>query len=296
MKETNETSSPALRAELAIERFHPVARASPAASAATGSAGQRSNAASGEDTSLKPSANEARYTRPPGVLFCGGFHSTMRGTKADYLRQLSAQHGWAFTRFDYRGHGDSSGDAAELTLHHWLEDTLFVLRSLPAPTIIVGSSMGAWLAVLAALEEPDLVSGLVTLAAAPDFTTELIWPALSTEQQNHLSTGGTLRLPSNQEDAHAEAGWPLHMALFDSGRELSLLGTDTASSLRCPLRLIHGTADADVPSSHSLRLLEKAGTPNASLLLLKGADHRLSDAASLAQIGQSLVELKQSAA
>ena len=234
----------------------------------------------------------------PEVLFCGGFHSTMQGNKATWLEAFCRQRGWGHTRFDYRGHGESPGSFVDCTLHDWLDDTLTVLDSLPRPAIVIGSSMGAWLAVLATLRRPGQVCALLTLAAAPDFTEQLILPQLAADDRTRLANGDTVHLPSE----HDEQGWPVREPLFASGRALALLGdasgpaelaAGSLAALRCPVRMIHGTADRDVPCSCSEALLARIGSHDASLLLLKDADHRLSDEASLAVIGATLAELVQ---
>jgi len=239
---------------------------------------------------LEPAADDLavlsdRAARPgptgvAGLLFCGGFHSSMQGTKARHCRTLAAAHGLDCHRFDYRGHGASRGQADTLGIEHWLADTVCVLDGVPGPQVLVGSSMGAWLALLAARARPDRVAGVLTLAAAPDFTELLMRPALDGAQRDALAAG---RL-AFRHSAWDDEPWPLPPVLFDSGRRRSILspadGTVPAR-LGCPLAMLHGTADADVPAALSLQAFEALGARDDELVLLHGADHRLSEGSAL---------------
>lgn len=211
------------------------------------------------------------------IMFCGGFHSNMQGTKAAALLTLCKQRGWHYTRFDYQGHGQSDGDPAAFTLSDWLDDTLAIIDAQSQPCVLVGSSMGAWLATLAALRRPEKVPGLLLIAAAPDFLQELVSPQLTAAHIWDLQQGDAIELGNPYDSPH-----PITQALIDSGTALSLLQGDSLAQLHCPLRIIHGTADTDVPFDLSVRLMDKL--PNghdARLTLLHGADHRLSDESSL---------------
>ena len=228
----------------------------------------------------------------PHVVFCGGFHSNMKGTKAAALAQTCSELGVSYTRFDYRGHGESEGDPAAFSLSDWLDDTLCVLEDIHAPLILVGSSMGGWLASLCAIRKIDQLQGLLLIAAAPDFLQELIEPRLTPADIWDLQQGQTLALPNAYADPH-----PLTQTLLESGKNLSVLNPSEEKSenqlekLRCKVRLIHGTNDTDVPYTLSLRLMEKCVHADAQLTLLNGADHRLSDERSLVCIRQNLQEL-----
>ena len=231
-------------------------------------------------------ASDPPSTATPHVLFCAGFHSNMRGTKCEALAAHAVEHGYHLTRFDYRAHGESDGDAVDCTLKDWLDDTLTVIDATEGPLILIGSSMGGWLATLAALTRPDRIVGLLLIAAAPDFLTELIEPHLDHQQRWQLETGEAVFLPSHYE----EPPRPITQALLDSGRDLALLDTEKLSELRIPVRLIHGTGDNDVPWQFSQRLMAGLGG-EARLHLLHRADHRLSDDKSLAIIKQTILEL-----
>ncbi|MFK7995287.1 MAG: alpha/beta fold hydrolase [Granulosicoccus sp.] len=224
---------------------------------------------------------------PAHIMFCGGFHSAMQGTKATALAALCQSHGWHYTRFDYRGHGQSGGEPSGFTLNDWLDDTLAVLDQQQMPTILVGSSMGAWLATLASLRRPDSIAGLLLIAAAPDFLQRLVLPNLSVAQVWDLQQGQAINLENEYESPH-----PVTQALLDSASELSLLDNDVLSRLRCPARLIHGTADTVVPFDFSVQLMNKMPEyHDARLTLLHTADHRLSDESSLSYINNELVKL-----
>jgi len=221
----------------------------------------------------------------PHIMFCGGFHSSMQGTKACAIKALCLENNWHYTRFDYRGHGQSSGEAAAFTLTDWLDDTLAVLDQQQLPTLLIGSSMGAWLATLASLRRPDSVTALLLLAAAPDFLSELVAPELSVADKWDLQQGKVVNLASHYDDRP----YPISQALLDSAMSLSLLDNDALLALHCPARLIHGTADADVPYELSTRLMSKMPPGHdARLALLHGADHRLSDTGSLSYIEKEI--------
>lgn len=224
----------------------------------------------------------------PHLLFCGGFHSTMQGNKANFLAELAEKNGWAFTRFDYLGHGQSDAQAEDCSLHDWLADTVAVIDSLSDKVILIGSSMGAWLAVHAILQRPDKVSALVTIAAAPDFTEQLLWPALTNDQKFSIQTGQCAVVPSQYDGDD----WRVRVSLFESGRELALLNDAEPLDIKIPIRMLHGTADTDVPCSLSQKLLARfAQSPDAALTLVSNGDHRLSDHLGLYQLENALHQL-----
>ncbi|MBX2867665.1 MAG: alpha/beta hydrolase [Acidiferrobacterales bacterium] len=207
----------------------------------------------------------------PGVLFLGGFHSNMRGIKANTLSAWCSQRKTAFTRFDYRGHGESDGKFEDGCITDWLEDTLSMIDHRTAgPIILVGSSMGAWLMLLAAIRRPDRIAGLVGIAAAADFTEILYREKLCEEQRNQLMQDGYLKKPS----AYDENPYIYTRKLIEDGRRNLVL--DKPVQIECPLRLIHSTDDPDVPWRVSQDIMEKVTTPDVQLTLLKDAGHRLS--------------------
>jgi pimeloyl-ACP methyl ester carboxylesterase len=222
----------------------------------------------------------------PGLMFLGGFRSDMSGTKATALDDFAAATGRAYTRFDYRGHGASSGRFEELALGDWIAAGLEELdRVAEGPQILIGSSMGAWVALHLALLRPGRMAGLVTMAAAPDFTEELIWARLDEGQRERMRREGRIERPS----AYAPEPDILTLRLIEDGRSHLLLGRPIA--LPCPARLIHGTADADVPWVFSLRLLDRLQSADARLTLIKDGDHRLSEPPQIEAMLAAVAEL-----
>jgi pimeloyl-ACP methyl ester carboxylesterase len=219
----------------------------------------------------------------PGIVFLGGFRSDMTGTKALFLEDYCRRHGRAFARFDYFGHGASSGDFAEGTIGRWQEDAIGVIDSLTTgPQILVGSSMGGWIMLLAALARPGRIAGLVGIAGAPDFTEELLWPRLSPAQREEIIERGRVVLPSGYDPA----GYLYTRALIEDGRRHLLLREPIALDL--PVHLLHGLADESVPWQLSLRLAERLASQDVAVTLVKDGDHRLSTPADLARLGQTL--------
>ena len=222
----------------------------------------------------------------PGVVFCGGFRSDMTGGKAVHLEAACRARGQAFLRFDYSGHGQSGGRFEDGTIGRWLGDALAVIdRLTEGPQILIGSSMGGWIAALAALARPDRVAGLIGIAAAPDFTESLIWDRLSQSQRETLRRDGVLLRPSPYDGGPD----PITLRLVEDGRDHLLLGAPVAIGV--PVRLIHGMADSDVPWRQSLRLAERIAGPDVRLVLVKDGGHRLSRPQDLALISDELQRL-----
>jgi len=247
-----------------------------------------------------PSANVESLARPggatiayrrlagttPGVVFLGGFRSDMTGTKALFLEEFCRCRGRAYVRFDYFAHGQSSGDFARGTISRWRDDAIAVIDSLTeGPQILVGSSMGGWIMVLAALARPERVAALVGIAAAPDFTADLLPRRLSAAQLRALDEAGRVVLASPYEPE----GYLYTKALVEDGnRNLVLRG---AIPLTCPVRLLHGMADESVPWQQSLALAERLAGSDITLTLIKDGDHRLSREEDLARLARVLDEV-----
>ncbi|HEY4471218.1 MAG TPA: alpha/beta hydrolase [Stellaceae bacterium] len=224
--------------------------------------------------------------RAPGIVFLGGFRSDMTGTKALFLEDYCRRRGRAYVRFDYFGHGQSSGDFARGTIGRWREDAIAVIDSLTAaPQILVGSSMGGWVMLLAALARPERVAALVGIAAAPDFTSELLPNRLTAEQRREIEEKGAVTLPSDYDPA----GYLYTRALIEDGNKHLLLGGPIP--LDVPVRLLHGFADASVPWQLSLPLAERLTSQNVEVTLVKNGDHRLSTEPDLARLARILDEL-----
>ena len=221
----------------------------------------------------------------PGVVFLGGFKSDMEGTKALWLEDRARETGRAFLRFDYSGHGASSGAFTEGSIGDWTADARAVIEAVTeGPQILVGSSMGGWIALLLARAMPDRVAGLVTVAAAPDFTEDAMWAGFDADQRAALLSDGQVALPSDYGDPYV-----ITRRLIEDGRDHLVLRTPL--DLPFPARFLQGTADADVDISVALALLDHATGPDIRLTLVKGADHRFSDPDCLALIGTAIEEV-----
>lgn len=219
----------------------------------------------------------------PGIVFLGGFRSDMTGTKALWLEEWARARGRAFLRFDYRGHGASSGDFLDGAIGDWADDaTAAVSQLTQGPQILIGSSMGGWIALILARRIPERVAGLVGIAAAPDFTEDGIWNRMDKAQQSELMEKGRIEQPSDYSDQP----YVITRRLIEDGRDQLMLRTPL--SLPFPVRLLQGTADTDVPVAVAMRLLEHIDCPDARLTLVKGADHRFSGPRELALIGKTL--------
>ena len=221
----------------------------------------------------------------PGVLFLGGFKSDMDGTKALWLEGWAQARGRAFLRFDYSGHGQSSQAFTDGCIGDWTADARAAVEALTeGPQILVGSSMGGWIALLLARACPGRVAGLVTVAAAPDFTEDAMWAGFSEAERQQIMSHGQIALPSEYGEPYI-----ITRRLIEDGRDHLVLRTPL--DLPCPVRFLQGTADRDVDRSVALRLLDTATGPDMRLTLVKGADHRFSDPDCLALIGAALDEV-----
>jgi pimeloyl-ACP methyl ester carboxylesterase len=222
----------------------------------------------------------------PGVLFCGGYTSDMTGTKALALEAFCRAHGRAFTRFDYSGHGASSGDFADGTIGAWAEDALAVVdRVTEGPVLVVGSSMGGWIMLLVALARPERIAGLIGIAAAPDFTEDLLWAQATPEQRRALADQGYWL----QDSDYGGDPYPVNRRFIEEARaHLVLRGP---IPITCPVHLLHGQRDSDVPWQAALRLAERLESEDVIVELIKAGDHRLSSAPDLARITAAVQRL-----
>ena len=221
--------------------------------------------------------------RGPGVVFLGGFRSDMTGTKAHFLEAWARARGQAYLRFDYTGHGASSGDFLACGIGDWAHDARdAVLRLTDGPQVLVGSSMGGWIALILAGWMPARIAGLVGIAAAPDFTEDAMWAAFDETQRRRLLAEGRIELPS----AYDEAPYPITRRLIEDGRQNLVLRAPL--DLPFPVRLLHGTADRDVELAVPLRLLAHATGPDIRLTLVKDADHRFSAPENLELLAETI--------
>lgn len=221
----------------------------------------------------------------PGIVFLGGYNSDMEGTKARYLEEWARARGRAFLRFDYSGHGRSSGAFTDGTIGDWAEDAAAIIDGLTeGPQLLVGSSMGGWISLLLAREMPGRVGGLVTIAAAPDFT-ERLSETLNAEDRERLERDGYIE----RKSAYSDGPYMFTRKLIEDGRDRRVL--DRPLRLSCPVRLLHGTADTDVDPSVGIALLQHLEADDAQLTLVKNADHRFSDGECLGLIVSCIDEV-----
>ena len=222
----------------------------------------------------------------PGVVFLGGFRSDMTGTKAAFLDAWARARGQAFLRFDYTGHGASSGDFRAGAIGDWARDAHDAIAALTAgPQVLVGSSMGGWIALLLARAIPGRIAGLVGIAAAPDFTEGGMWSDMDAAARARLAAEGEIVVPS----AYGEDPYPITRRLIEDGRANLVLRDPL--DLPFPVRLLHGSADADVPLAVALRLLGHATAADMSLTIVKDADHRFSAPGNLELIARTVEEV-----
>jgi len=231
-------------------------------------------------------AYRRRPGRSPGVVFLGGFMSDMTGTKAEALDRFCAARDQAYLRFDYFGHGASSGAFKDATVGRWKDDALAVLDALTqGPQVLVGSSLGGWIMLLAALARAERVKALVGIAAAPDATEDLMWAELSEAQRATMLRDGFLRLPSE----YSPEGYIYTQALIEEGRRHLVMRAPIP--VGCPVRLLHGMRDPNVPWRTSLALVEKLESRDVAVTLVKDGDHRLSTDENLALLMRTLEPL-----
>lgn len=207
----------------------------------------------------------------PTVVWLGGFMSDMTGTKAEALADWAKLNGRAYVRFDYFGHGASTGAFADGTISRWREDAIAVLDELAAgEVVLVGSSMGGWIACLAAMAAPKRVKAMVLIAPAPDFTEKLMGPDIPPEGRAALAADGVWMRPSAYGDSY-----PITQALLDDGARWSILG-DQPIPIEVPMRVLQGGEDPDVPWRHALELANTLKGEDVVFTLIKDGDHRLS--------------------
>ncbi len=223
--------------------------------------------------------------RMPAVVFLGGLRSDMTGTKAVHLETWARRSGREFLRFDYSGHGESSGEFTEGCIGEWHEDTVAAINGLTEEkVVVVGSSMGGWQALLLAKRMPERLAGIVTIAAAPDFTEDGYWEVWTEEERKTVMEEGEIALPSEYGDAMV-----ITRKLIEDGRDHFVLREPL--KINMPVRMLQGTADMDVPTEVALRLLDHVEGPNIRLELIKDADHRFSTPECLDTITRAVEEV-----
>jgi pimeloyl-ACP methyl ester carboxylesterase len=248
----------------------------------------------GEASAARSIAVRARRGSAPGLFWLGGFNSDMQGTKALALDAWAAEHGRACVRFDYSGHGESGGAFIEGTIGRWLEESIAVFeRFCVGPQIVIGSSMGGWMALLLARElakrggNRASLAGLVLIAPAPDFTEQLMWNGFSPEVRSEIETNGVWLRPSEYGEPY-----PITRALIDEGRNHLLLGS--AIDVGCPVRILQGAKDPDVPWQHAFALAHRLPSDDVVLTVIQDGDHRLSRPQDIARMIAAVAEVGQS--
>jgi pimeloyl-ACP methyl ester carboxylesterase len=232
----------------------------------------------GTDKAARRIAVRQREGEAPGLFWLGGFKSDMQGTKAAALDLWALDHGRAVIRFDYSGHGESGGDFTDGTIGRWLEDSLAVLDACcRGPQVAIGSSMGGWLALLIARElarraQPAAaqIAGLVLIAPAVDFTEELMWKRFPPEVKREIEQTGSWQRPSQ----YSVEPYPITRRLIEEGRNHLLLGGMIETG--CPVRILQGIQDPDVPWQHAVELVSRFARDDVVLTMVKDGDHRLS--------------------
>ncbi|WP_259781727.1 alpha/beta hydrolase [Aestuariispira ectoiniformans] len=235
----------------------------------------------------RPGKPQTGNATRPGVIFCGGFNSNMDGTKAGRLDRFCEKEGLAYTRFDYQGHGHSSGRFEDGTIGLWFEDALAVLDKVTdGPQLIVGSSMGAWMAMLLTRARVERISGLVLLAPAPDFGQKLMWPSLPQAARDAIEQDGLWQRPSEFEDED----YPITRALIEESANHHLLDGDPLP-FDGPVRILQGDRDEVVPVAHALKTAAAFRSGDVVTSIIKGADHRLSTEANLKLLENTILDL-----
>ncbi len=234
---------------------------------------------------------DAQGTDKPGIVWFGGFKSDMLSTKAESIAQWAQDNGRGFLRFDYAGHGESEGRFEDGTIGQWAAQGLAMIRALTGgPQILVGSSMGGWIALLiaralAASAETGRLAGLVLIAPAVDFTEELIWAQLPAAARHDIETRGYWLRPTQ----YADDPYPVTRALIEDGRKHLLF--DKVIRSHCPVHIIQGMADPDVPWKQAMKLVEHLAGDPVTLTLVKDGDHRLSREQDIARLLNAIASI-----
>jgi pimeloyl-ACP methyl ester carboxylesterase len=247
----------------------------------------------GEGSGSRRIAVRARTGSAPGLIWLGGFNSDMRGTKALALEEWAAKNGRACVRFDYSGHGESGGAFIDGTIGRWLEESVAVFEQFcRGPQVVIGSSMGGWMALLLARAIANRaaasasLAGLVLIAPAPDFTEQLMWNGFSPDIREEITTKGVWMRPSEYGDG---TPYPITRALIEEGRNHLLLGS--AIEVGCPVRILQGAQDPDVPWQHAFALAHRLPAEDVVMTMIQDGDHRLSRPQDIARILAAVAEI-----
>ncbi len=224
----------------------------------------------------------------PTIVFLGGYHSEMSGTKGNWLAKHCARQGHSFLRLDYYGHGLSEGMFEDGTIGRWKSDAIAVIKHrVSGPMVLVGSSMGGWIMLLVARELGECVKGMVGIAAAPDFTRDLMWNVFSKNTRDKLEKEGIVHLGSEYD----ETSYPIRLQFIEEGSRHLLL--DQPIAVNCPVRLLQGRRDPDVPWQTAERLMTQLESDDVHISYFKEGDHRLSEDKYLKHLSLIIEELLQ---
>jgi len=228
-----------------------------------------------------------------GIIFLGGFMSDMEGSKAKFLEEYCIKNNIPFIRFDYSGHGSSSGEFCDGNITEWLSDSLEIFDNISeGKQMLIGSSMGSWIMLLLALRRRDRIHSLISIACASDFTEDLIWQKMSKENQEKLLANDVVDLHGDcsPEEGKDHVPYPITMQLIEDGRKNLLLDRDVID-INCPVRLLHGMRDIDVPYDISVEVANKLKSDDVRVCLLKNSDHRMSSEECLGVLVKNIEEL-----
>lgn len=222
----------------------------------------------------------------PGIIWLGGFRSDMFGTKAEFLSDWAKLNKRPYLRFDYSGHGESDGKFADGCIGEWAADALAIFDAqTQGPQILIGSSMGGWIATLLALRRPDRIAAITFIAPAPDFTEKLMWPSFSDEQREIILSKGRLEQPSEYSDEPEI----ITKKLIEDGRNNLVMNGPIP--IQCPVRILQGMKDDAVPYGHALAFAELLETNDVEISLVKNGDHRLSEPTDLRRLTDTISAL-----
>jgi len=226
----------------------------------------------------------------PTVVWVGGFRSDMGGTKAMALDAAARERGWDYVRYDHFAHGESSGDWRKATIGRWRKDAICMIDNLEGPVVVVGSSMGGWVALLLALARPGRMAGLVLINPAQDFTERLMWPGLADHERHAILRDGAVEIVEAGPPGEGLGRYILTLTLFEEGRDWLLL--DAPLPIAAPIHIFQGRADDVVPWRHATALVERLTSGDVRLDLIEGGDHRLSTPDDLARLIEAVERMR----